>query len=406
MKTQAILLNQSFKINEIHSPIVTKRFELKLLKFKVLSGLFWLMLKRTGHLFKAIKLIGQIKEKYQSVFGEPLITKAAKVDNRYFWRLATPGFPSMAASKMHENEMNRFLPNKGNFGMRSVLFAITKKCTLKCEHCFEWENLNKKETLSTSDIINIVQKYQDFGTTQMMFSGGEPLQRINDIYKILNSARPGTDFWIITSGIGLSFEKATKLKAGGLTGIMVSIDHYDGLKHDRFRGLPGIFDMACQAILNSNKAGLVSAISVCTTKNMVNEDNLIAFMDMAKNLGVSFVQFIEPRAVGHYKGKDVELDDEQINLLEKTYLKYNGSKAFQDYPIINYLGFHQRKVGCFGGGDRFFYIDTDGDAHICPYCISKVASTLTNSARDIVTQLSKNKCHAFSLNNSVHNRNF
>lgn len=39
--------------------------------------------------------------------------------------------------------------------------------------------------------------------------------RINAIYKILNAAQPGTDFWIISSGLGLNKERAHRLKQAG-----------------------------------------------------------------------------------------------------------------------------------------------------------------------------------------------
>jgi MoaA/NifB/PqqE/SkfB family radical SAM enzyme len=365
------------------------------LKIKVLRQLFRIIQQTTGSTFRSLNLIYQIKKKYQSTFGEPLLTKATKVDNRYFWRLGAPGFPSQASVRMHENEVSRFFPSQPRVGMRTLLFAITKKCPLNCEHCFEWDNLNQKEQLSSSDIIQIIHKYQDFGTTQIMLSGGEPMLRVNDIYTILEAAKPGTDFWIITSGLGLSLERAKKLKECGLTGVMVSLDHFEATKHNQFRGSDGAFNWAIEAVINANNVGLVTTLSLCTTKTFATKNNFEAYMNLAKRLGVSFVQFVEPRATGRYKGKDVELGKKEIDLLEETYLKYNASKEFKDYPIINYLGYHQRRAGCFGGGDRFFYIDTDGDAHLCPFCTNKIASALHFSANDIVDLLSKKACFDF-----------
>jgi MoaA/NifB/PqqE/SkfB family radical SAM enzyme len=388
----------SENISEQHSPLVTSQSEMIRIKIMVLRQLFWIFYQRSGNPIKALKLIHQIRKKYQSTFGEPLLTKAAKVKDRYYWRLGTPGFPSLALSKMHENEVNRFFPCQLNYGLRTLLIAITKKCLLNCEHCFEWGSLNQNDQLSTSDIIQIVNKYQDYGTTQIMFSGGEPMLRVNDICEILSAVKPATDFWIITSGLDLDFENAKRLKAAGLTGVMVSLDHYDEAAHNRFRGSESSYKWALRAVVSANKAGLVTTLALCTTKTFVTKDNLTAYMNLAKVLGVSFVQIIEPRATGRYAGKDVELRKEEILLLEETYLEYNSSKVFKDYPIINYLGYHQRRVGCFGAGNRFFYIDADGDAHICPYCYKKVASALDFSATEMIDQISHLACHVFVKN--------
>ncbi|WP_258104526.1 radical SAM protein [Marinoscillum sp. MHG1-6] len=340
-------------------------------------------------------MLNKVKNKYQRIFGERFLSKAARVGNRYFWRLAAPGFPSLANYRMHQNEINRFVPTAHSNGMRSVLFAITKKCPLSCEHCFEWNNLSKSETLSVDEIIAIIHKYQDYGTTQMMLSGGEPMVRINDVYKILDKAKEGTDFWIITSGIGLHDEQATRLKAKGLTGVMISLDHYEEAGHDKFRGFGGSFQAAIQAVKSANKAGLVVTLALCSTREFTTSANLISYMDLAKDLGVAFVQLIEPRATGRYESMDVALGKEHISLLEDFYYRYNTEKAFRQYPIINYLGYHQRRVGCFGAGDRFFYIDTDGDAHICPYCVKKVSNTINETAIQTVESLSQHSCHEY-----------
>lgn len=390
---------QQLNISPQPSTLVKSRHEKRRLKIRVLKQLYRVTLKKSGSPLKAIWLIRQIRKKYQSAIGEPMLTKAAKVDNRYYWRLGAPGFPSKASLKMHENEVNRFFPLQTNKGLRTVFLAITKKCPLKCEHCFEWNNLNQEDKLTTSDIIQIVHKYQDIGTTQIMFSGGEPMLRVNDICEIIVASMKDTDFWIFTSGLGLNMERARQLKKAGLTGVLVSLDHYEASKHNLFRGSENAYNMAIQAVVNSNKAGLVTTLSLCAIKDFVNEDNLAAYMNLAKTLGVSFVQIIEPRAKGRYFGKDIELGKEKINLLEKFYLKYNSSIVFKDYPIINYLGYHQRRLGCFGGGNRFFYIDTDGDAHICPYCSKKVGNTLDYSAEKIIDLLAQHPCHVFNVNN-------
>ena len=377
------------------STIVRGKWEMLKLKYNVLKQLYSIFFSKTGSVIKALLLIRDIREKYKNTFGEPLLTKAAKVDGRYFWRLGTPGFPSLATKKMHQFEVNRFFPSEKEVGLRTVFFAITNKCPLHCEHCFEWDNLNKEEHLTTAEIINTVHKFQDYGTTQVMFSGGEPMLRIHDIYQTLQAAKPGTDFWIITSGLGFSLERAKKLKTAGLTGVMVSLDHFEPSLHNLFRGSQDAWNWAYHAVCNANQVGLVTTLALCSTRSFTTRKNLDQYMDLAKSWGVTFVQLIEPRAKGRYAGKNVELTGEMIRILEESYLDYNNSDRYKSYPIINYLGYHQRKVGCYGAGDRFFYIDTEGFAHICPYCGGKVAKVADHTAKEVINLLAKKTCHAF-----------
>ena len=395
MITQNLTTSEREIFTQTSNPIVTNPAEMRRLKLKVLQQIFQIAEQLTGNKIAALKLVYQIRKKFKNVFGEQFLTKAAKVDGRYFWRLAGPGFPSQATITMQENELKRFIPNQPRTGLRSLLFAITKKCPLNCEHCFEWDNLNKEGELSTKEIIQIIHKYQDYGTTQMMLSGGEPMLRFHDICKVLAAAKSGTDFWIITSGLGLNKSRAQQLKAAGLTGVMVSLDHFEAAKHDEFRGFEGAYNWAKQAVANANEAGLVTTLSLCATKEFTTESNLAAYMELAKKWKVAFVQIIEPRATGRYLGKNVLLEKPELSLLENIYLKYNSAKEFKDYPIINYLGYHQRKVGCFGGGDRFFYIDTDGDAHLCPFCENKVGKAMNFSATDMINLLGQFECFDF-----------
>jgi len=141
------------------------------------------------------------------------LTKSLKSDGRYFFALNVPGWPSKAFDFCIENELNQaysFRPDKGY--LLTMIFAITKKCPLQCEHCYEWETLNDKESLSLEDLHFITRRFQDRGIGQIQFSGGEPLQRIDDLISVISKAKKETDFWILTSGYDLTFDKARNLK--------------------------------------------------------------------------------------------------------------------------------------------------------------------------------------------------
>lgn len=182
---------------------------------------------------------------------------------------------------------------------------------------------------------------------------------------------------------------------GMLPGAMISLDHYLAAEQDRFRGMEGAFDGAIWAVLAAKAAGLVVTLSLCPTRQFTNRENLRRYLDLARGLGVAFVQFVEPRAAGHFAGQEVELPPQQLQLLEAFYCRYNSDPAYADYPIINYQGYHQRRLGCFGAGNRFLYVDTDGDAQRCPFCRGKVASMLEFPMEDIVRLLQEEGCEAF-----------
>ena len=144
---------------------------------------------------------------------------------------------------------------------------------------------------------------------------------------------------------------------------------------------------------------MVVALSLCVTKEFTTIDNLMTYANLAKKLGVSFIQLLEPRAVGHYSGIDVSLTEEQISILEKFYLEMNYNPKYKNYPLISYHGFSQRRQGCYGAGNRTFYVDTEGDINACPFCQKKSGSVLDNDFELSLKELQNTGCHQFSQNN-------
>jgi len=228
--------------------------------------------------------------------------------------------------------------------------------------------------------------------------GGEPLLKMNTLLKVLEQAIKTTDFWVVTSGFKLTANNATLLKKAGLTGVIVSLDHFIPEKHNTFRGFKDAYFWVEEAVKNANENNLLTALSLCVTKDFISEKNLIAYMDLAKELKVSFVQFLEPKPVGHYAGKDVLLKQDHILILEDFFLKMNFNSIYKSYPIITYHGYYQRRQGCFSGGLKGMYVDTDGDINACPFCHKKTGNVLDDCFEENLNILKSEGCSSFKIN--------
>ena len=42
-----------------------------------------------------------------------------------------------------------------------------------------------------------------------------------------------------------------------------------------------------------------------------------------------------------------------------------------------------------------FNIDTDGDAHLCPYCVGKTKNTLEYPPEELILSMKDSACHVF-----------
>jgi MoaA/NifB/PqqE/SkfB family radical SAM enzyme len=303
--------------------------------------------------------------------------KYARVGGRYFWNLYSPGWPSRAFDRYVERELDRVDPfRQAPAALQTAVFAITKRCSFQCEHCCEWAVLNNRETLSAADLSAIAARLRTRGVGQLFLSGGEPLRRFDDLVAVIEATSPEVDVWILTSGHRLTEDRASRLRAAGLTGVALSLDHWDPERHDRFRGVAGAFTWVERAADHARRAQLVVALSLCPTRDFVSRENLDRYARTARELGASFIQLLEPKAVGHYAGRDVALTVPQQRLLEEFCDRLNTDRALLDLPAVSYADYSRRRIGCLGAGDRYVYIDTDGALHPCPFCRAPVGSAL------------------------------
>jgi MoaA/NifB/PqqE/SkfB family radical SAM enzyme len=357
--------------HKVEEPRRVKGWRSRYLLFRIKLHVLHLAIKYYKSIMKGWKVAKKLVVLKKKVYGG-FIRKIFSFRNKYYSDYFMPAYPSKAYDDYINKKFEQLLPvNKKTNALTFIILAITTKCPFRCEHCFEWENLNKKETFTREQLKQIIDKYQDEGICQFHLSGGEPMVRIKDLLYLIRTAKKTSEFWIYTSGFNFTSENARALTEAGATGVVVSLDHYDADMHNDFRGFPGAFEYAVQAIRNAREEGLLVAVSLCVTRAFANWANLLQYVEFVNSLGVHFVQLLEPKSVGHYRGKTVLLNTEQLNVLERFYLTLNYKPKYQDYPAIIYHGYHQRRLGCFSAGYDNLYIDSAGNINACPFCQSK-----------------------------------
>jgi MoaA/NifB/PqqE/SkfB family radical SAM enzyme len=329
------------------------------------AWLAWKCYRSIPRAAAAIRRMMDERARYQ----RPTLEKFAHAGGRYFWSFYAPGWPSAAFDRFIERDLNRAMVFREEpAALQTVVVAMTKRCSWRCQHCCEWDVLNQPETLTLQDLQRMVSLLQRRGAAQLLFSGGEPLQRFDDLLELVRSASSESDLWILSSGGGLTAQRAVQLRRAGLTGVALSLDHWRPEEHDAFRGVDGAYAWVDRAASHARRAGLLVCLTLCATRAFVSAENLEAYARTAGSLGAAFIHILEPQAVGRFSGHAVELLPTQIQLLEDFWFRMNFDRAFSDMPGVSYLGIARRRGHCYGAGDRHVYIDTDGNLHPCPFC--------------------------------------
>ncbi|WP_218242225.1 pyrroloquinoline quinone biosynthesis protein PqqE [Comamonas fluminis] len=104
-----------------------------------------------------------------------------------------------------------------------LLAELTYRCPLHCIFCYNpTRYAHTGSELGTAEWVDVMRQARAMGAAQIGFSGGEPLLR-DDLEELVQEARSlGFYTNLITSGVGLTDARATRLKQAGLDHVQLS----------------------------------------------------------------------------------------------------------------------------------------------------------------------------------------
>lgn len=152
-----------------------------------------------------------------------------------------------------------------------VVWNTTKRCNLKCVHCYaQSKDISYDDELTTEEGKALIDDLAAFGVPVILFSGGEPLMRPDLPELAAYAVEKGMRAVISTNGTLITPEKARILKEIGLSYVGISLDGMEEI-HDRFRGKKGSFQAAMEGIRNSQNAGIKVGLRFTVNKFNVAE---------------------------------------------------------------------------------------------------------------------------------------
>jgi radical SAM protein with 4Fe4S-binding SPASM domain len=181
-------------------------------------------------------------------------------------------------------------------------FAITQACNLRCKHCYiETMARRAPEEITVEELDRTFGQLEAMGSPVVVLAGGEPMCR-DDLPEILASLTDHQlDAFLCTNG-SLIRESNVEQLVAPIRSFSVSLDGPDAESHEALRGT-GQFKRALRGIRLLVEAGAADvAIRVTVTPH--NADRLLAFADLAAELGVARVSFKPFGATAEASGVD------------------------------------------------------------------------------------------------------
>ncbi len=171
-----------------------------------------------------------------------------------------------------------------------VVWNMTKRCNLKCVHCYAQavDPNQGVDDISTEQAKVMIDDLAAYGAPVLLFSGGEPLVRKDLVELASYATQKGMRAVISTNGTLITKEKAHELKQIGLSYVGISLDGGEEV-HDHFRKVPGAYKKALEGLANCQAEGL--KVGLRFTINKRNQQEVPKLFEILRDLEVPRICF-------------------------------------------------------------------------------------------------------------------
>jgi radical SAM protein with 4Fe4S-binding SPASM domain len=183
-----------------------------------------------------------------------------------------------------------------------VIWNITNRCNLLCDHCYmAADGHGRPEELTDDETIALVRQMGERGLPALFLSGGEPMMRRN-FWEILELARAlDIRVTVSTNCTLIDRDAARRLKANGIDWIATSLYGPDDF-HDEMVRVPGTRRRVIEAIRILREEGVGVAI-----KTAISQDTWPHVYDLiqeARDLDCGLIYFCDLITSGRSEGED------------------------------------------------------------------------------------------------------
>ncbi|XP_051469163.1 molybdenum cofactor biosynthesis protein 1 isoform X2 [Apus apus] len=309
---------------------------------------------------------------------------------------ATVRAPSAAAQELQSSGRGRFLLEHAapfsafltdSFGRQHnyLRISLTEKCNLRCQYCMPEEGVQltpKSELLTTQEIITLARLFVKEGVEKIRLTGGEPLIRpdVVDIVGQLYKLEGLKTIAVTTNGINLT-RLLPRLKEAGLNAINISLDTLVPAKFEFIVRRKG-FHKVMEGIHKATELGYRPVKVNCVVMRGFNEDELLSFVDLTKDLPLD-VRFIEymPFDGNKWNFKKMVSYKEMLDTIKQQWpelekLPCETSSTAKSYKVPHFQGqvsFITSMSEHFCGSCNRLRITADGNLKVCLFGNSEVS---------------------------------
>jgi pyrroloquinoline quinone biosynthesis protein E len=178
----------------------------------------------------------------------------------------------------------------------TLVAELSYRCPLSCGYCSNPIDLARHaQELDTATWQRVFAEAAALGVLQVNLTGGEPLVR-DDLEELVTAAR-GNELYInlITSGVPLSRERLTRLKAAGLDSLQLSVQDTDRKGGRWIAGRDGL-DAKLEVAAAARDLGLPMTLNVVLHRG--NIARVPEFIALAEQVGAERLELANTQYLG------------------------------------------------------------------------------------------------------------
>ena len=250
----------------------------------------------------------------------------------------------------------------------TLLAELTHRCPLHCPYCSNpLEMVRAEGEISTDDWKRVFTQARALGVLQLGLSGGEPLVR-KDLEELAKHARSlGLYSTLVTSGLGLTRQRAERLREAGLEHIQVSIQDSDVESAERIAGVSSVKQKRAAIALVTE---LGFAFTVNVVLHRANLDRIELANTQYYGWGLKNRDALMPTREQVARAKEIA---------EERMVRYKG-KMQMIFVLPDY--YEQTPKACYGGWGKLYIVVTPGGLALPCHAATQITTLSFVNVRD------------------------
>ena len=241
-----------------------------------------------------------------------------------------------------------------------MIVSVTRRCNLSCTGCYMRARRRDHGTEMTPDQLrSVVSQARDLGVSFIVFAGGEPLVRSDEILALAHTF-PEIIFGVITNGLLIDEDLARSFASRRNIVPVISFEGFQG-ETDARRG-KGVYRRLMETCSLLDRTGVFFGCSLTVTRanhSLVTDEAFIRGMIGGGCRVFTFVEYV-PVEEG---SENLVLTGEQRAALVGCLRTFPGR-----FPalFIGFPGDEEVFGGCLSSGRGFLHVSETGDLEPCP----------------------------------------